>query len=166
MKIFRVTLVPVFMLSLISCATIVSKSTYPVSVQSNPSGLSFTVTNKAGTVVHQGTTPSTVSLASGAGFFKAQSYRINVMKGSKVVGTTSLTAEMDGWYLGNILFGGLIGLLIVDPASGAMYALPKQTTVNVASSIALKVTEPSGFQIALIESLSQEERDTLIPLSK
>lgn len=30
---------------------------------------------------------------------------------------------MDGWYIGNLLFGGLIGMLIVDPATGAMYKL-------------------------------------------
>jgi hypothetical protein len=29
-----------------------------------------------------------------------------------------------GWYLfGNVVFGGLIGILIVDPATGAMWAL-------------------------------------------
>ena len=27
---------------------------------------------------------------------------------------------MNGWYIGNILFGGLIGFLIVDPLTGAM----------------------------------------------
>lgn len=37
---------------------------------------------------------------------------------------------MDGWYFGNILFGGLIGFLIVDPATGAMYTL-KPDTLNV-----------------------------------
>jgi len=29
----------------------------------------------------------------------------------------------NGWYIGNIVFGGLIGLLIVDPLTGAMYRL-------------------------------------------
>ena len=32
-----------------------------------------------------------------------------------------LETRMNGWYLGNIIFGGLIGALIVDPATGAMW---------------------------------------------
>lgn len=38
---------------------------------------------------------------------------------------------MDGWYWGNILFGGLIGMLAVDPATGAMYKLPKATSAGL-----------------------------------
>jgi hypothetical protein len=35
--------------------------------------------------------------------------------------TMPLVCKLDGWYIGNILVGGLLGMLIVDPASGAMY---------------------------------------------
>ena len=35
---------------------------------------------------------------------------------------TKLTKKFNGWYLGNIIFGGLIGL-IIDPITGAMYDL-------------------------------------------
>lgn len=36
---------------------------------------------------------------------------------------------MNGWYIGNLLFGGIIGLLIVDPATGAMWTLiPRKLT--------------------------------------
>jgi hypothetical protein len=34
-----------------------------------------------------------------------------------------LDSTLSGWYFGNILIGGLIGLLIVDPLTGAMYDL-------------------------------------------
>lgn len=34
-----------------------------------------------------------------------------------------ITFSIDGWYFGNILIGGLIGLLIVDPATGAMWKM-------------------------------------------
>lgn len=30
---------------------------------------------------------------------------------------------MNGWYFGNLLLGGVIGMLIVDPATGAMYRI-------------------------------------------
>ena len=35
------------------------------------------------------------------------------------------------YYIGNIVFGGLIGLLIVDPATGAMYKLPETTAATL-----------------------------------
>jgi hypothetical protein len=36
---------------------------------------------------------------------------------------------LDGWYIGNILLGGLIGMLIVDPISGAMFKIA-ETDLN------------------------------------
>ena len=38
---------------------------------------------------------------------------------------------MDGWYIGNIVFGGLIGWLVVDPASGAMWKLQDSVHGNL-----------------------------------
>jgi hypothetical protein len=40
--------------------------------------------------------------------------------------TISVECKLNGWYFGNILIGGLIGLLIVDPATGAMYKLSSE----------------------------------------
>ncbi|WP_321436341.1 hypothetical protein [uncultured Bacteroides sp.] len=34
--------------------------------------------------------------------------------------------NLNGWYFGNLIFGGLIGILIVDPATGAMYRLERE----------------------------------------
>jgi hypothetical protein len=36
--------------------------------------------------------------------------------------------------LGNIVFGGLIGLLIVDPATGAMWKLEETQVINLAKN--------------------------------
>ncbi len=45
--------------------------------------------------------------------------------------TTRLEATLDGWYIGNIIFGGLIGFLIVDPLTGAMWKLPEQAMTSL-----------------------------------
>ena len=37
----------------------------------------------------------------------------------------TVDTELSGWYLGNFLFGEVIGLLIIDPATGAMWRLPE-----------------------------------------
>ncbi len=34
-----------------------------------------------------------------------------------------LEAGVNGWYFGNIIFGVLLGILIVDPATGAMWKI-------------------------------------------
>ncbi|WP_338877195.1 hypothetical protein WBJ53_16280 [Spirosoma sp. SC4-14] len=47
-----------------------------------------------------------------------------------------LTRKVDGWIAGNIIFGGLIGL-IVDAADGAMYKLsPEQVRAELRSNTA------------------------------
>jgi hypothetical protein len=112
-----------------SCATIVSKSKYPVSIDSTPRGADITITNRRGDQVYSGKTPTLVKLKSGAGFFTNAKYAIKISKDGFTTKTVELRATLNGWYLGNLVFGGLLGLLIVDPASGAMYKL-KQLDVN------------------------------------
>ena len=34
-----------------------------------------------------------------------------------------LQSKVSRWYFGNLLFGGMLGLVIVDPSTGAMYNL-------------------------------------------
>ena len=61
--------VVLFMLSMLflssGCASILSKSTYPVSITSEPSGADFTIYNKDGQEIHVGHTPATVDLEAG-----------------------------------------------------------------------------------------------------
>lgn len=45
--------------------------------------------------------------------------------------------DLDGWYFGNILLGGIIGMLIVDPATGAMWKIDTEylnETLNSSST--------------------------------
>jgi len=112
-----------------SCATIVSKSKYPVSIDSTPRGADVTITNRRGDQVYSGKTPTLVKLKSGAGFFTNAKYAIKISKDGFTTKTVELRATLNGWYFGNLVFGGLVDLLIVDPTSGAMYKL-KQLDVN------------------------------------
>ena len=132
MKTLNTTLTGVAAIMLASCASIVSKSEYPVSLMSSPAGAKVQV-KKNGMVVHEGTTPSTVTLSASSGFFTAAKYEVIFSKKGHPQQTIPLTADIDGWYFGNILFGGLIGLLIVDPATGAMFKLPESLNASFAS---------------------------------
>lgn len=113
------------------CASIVSESNYPVSVQSSPAGANYEITNEAGMVVSSGVTPGQVTLKAGAGFFDGELYRIAYKKNGYQDQIAMLDTEVDGWYWGNIIFGGLLGMLVVDPATGAMYKLPNSAHGNL-----------------------------------
>lgn len=111
---------------LTGCASIVSKSNYPIVVDSSPSEAIVTITDRAGAEVFKGETPATVTLAAGNGYFKKARYQVSFEKTGYETKTVPIECTLDGWYFGNILFGGLIGMLIVDPNTGAMYRLEKE----------------------------------------
>jgi hypothetical protein len=111
---------------LTGCASIVSKSTWPFSVDSNPSGANVVVTNKSGREVYKGKTPVAMKLKSGAGFFSKESYTVSLALNGYETKKVNVECKINGWYFGNIVIGGLIGMLIVDPATGAMYKLDSE----------------------------------------
>jgi len=55
----------------------------------------------------------------------------------------TVRGEIEGWYFGNIIFGGLIGLLAVDPATGAMYTLKPNSVGTLDSLRSRELTETS-----------------------
>ena len=121
--------------SLVGCASIVSKSQWPVTVQSNPSGAKCVVAKKNGVQLHTGETPMTLTLNSSEGYFSKAAYTINCNKDGFAPSASEISADVSGWYLlGNLGFGGLIGWLIVDPATGAMWKLDETHVVNMAKN--------------------------------
>ncbi|MBA3029530.1 MAG: hypothetical protein FP816_12080 [Desulfobacteraceae bacterium] len=99
----------------------------------------MTITNKSGKVIFEGKTPTTVSLKASAGYFKGENYTVAFKKEGYAQHTAQIERGVDGWYIGgNILFGGLIGWFIVDPATGAMWTLKDlnvSLTANQSSSV-------------------------------
>ncbi len=109
-------------LSLVSCASIVSSPNRMVTITSNPTGAEFVVKRNNGLSVSSGVTPATVTLNSSAGYFQPAKYVVEFKRKGEIQ-SIPISASMNGWYVGNLFFGGLIGLLIVDPATGAMWKL-------------------------------------------
>lgn len=117
--------------ALSGCASIVSDSKYPVSIQSDTPDTTVIIKNRRGQQVHTGVAPLQVTLHAGNGFFSKAKYSIDFEKEGYVSSRQPFDATLDGWYFGNIIFGGLIGILFVDPATGAMWKLPESTTGNL-----------------------------------
>jgi len=88
-----------------------------------------TIYDHDGIAIHRGATPLTVPLDSGRGFFLPASYRVECAMPGKPTQSGVISASWNPWHLGNLVFGGAIGLLIVDPATGAMYRLPRNYSV-------------------------------------
>ncbi|WP_262640771.1 hypothetical protein [Vibrio diabolicus] len=142
------------------CSTIVSKSDYPVTIHSNPEGATFSISNEDGEIVQKGLTPSTITLDAGAGFFDGETYTINLKKEGYFDNTYTLESSVDGWYFGNILFGGLLGMLVIDPATGAMFSLPDSVNVELSES----EVSSNTLNIISIEKLDTEQRSKLIKI--
>ena len=148
---------------LAGCASIVSKSEYPVSITSNPTGADFVVKKSNGLPIASGVTPATITLGASDGYFKPAKYAVEFRrKGS--VQTVPLTAKVDGWYFGNILFGGLIGLLIVDPATGSMWSL-KDTVIATFQQTADAKPAQRTLQIVDINTLPMQYHSQLVALN-
>ncbi|HHJ52456.1 MAG TPA: PEGA domain-containing protein [Caldithrix abyssi] len=147
-----------------SCATILSKSSYPVTINSQPDGATITITDQNGVKVYEGSTPTTVTLKAGAGFFKGASYTVSFQKPGYAAQTITISKELDMWYIGNLVFGGLIGLLIVDPLTGAMWKLPSNVNATlVRSSTSLNI-DGQQLRMVLLDDVPLELRSKLIPV--
>jgi len=106
------------------CASLISGSSQVVSLSSSPPGATVDVVSKKGKVIYSGTTPAMVSLKRGRGYFAGADLKLRVSKDGYDPRELPIKNSLNPWYLGNIVFGGLIGLLVVDPLTGAMFALP------------------------------------------
>jgi len=148
-----------------SCASIVSKTSYPIAINSTPLGAKITITNKKGIDIYSGNTPVNLKLDAGNGFFSKASYQVKFEKDGYSSKTVPVNFKLDGWYIGNLVFGGLIGLLIIDPATGAMFKLDTEflnetlTPTNSTANIGNK-----GLEIFYLNEIPMDWKDHLVSI--
>ncbi len=157
-------IIGVFLIS--SCASIVSKSSYPVSITSSPDQAEFVITNKHGMQIHSGKTPSTVTLKSSCGFFQGEDYKITFNKDGYSPNSATISSSMDGWYVGNLLFGGLIGILIVDPATGAMWKLPPAISSSMDKKDTALNSSGKSLYVLSYNSIPDSVKGSLVSIAR
>jgi len=158
-KITNVLLLIVVITVFSSCASIVSRSSWPLNVNTTPGGAKVEITDRKGVVVFNGISPAFMTLKSGDGFFVKQSYTVKLTMDGYAERIVPVNCTLNGWYVGNVFIGGLLGMLIVDPATGAMYRLERefidetliQNTSSTGSS--LKVVDISSIPASVREHL-------------
>jgi hypothetical protein len=149
--------------SLSGCATIISGSKYPVSIKTEPAGADVVITNKFGKEVYKGVTPATVWLKSGAGYFSMANYNVTLNKPGFKEQLENIHFTFNGWYVGNVLIGGVIGLLIVDPVTGGMWTLPASERKIKTSLKPVEVTlNAPHLEIQDIKDITPDMKEKLV----
>ncbi|WP_116812258.1 PEGA domain-containing protein [Steroidobacter cummioxidans] len=148
------------------CASIVNGGNRDISIATQPPGATASVRKSGGgimDVVAVEKTPCTISLDPKGGYFSGQSYTLRLeMPGYKPT-EIELTPKMSGWYWGNLVFGGLIGMLAVDPATGAMWNItPEKIDRKLASGQVAMIKNKTGFVVVLESELTPSERMAMV----
>lgn len=165
---FKPTLLAVAATTLLAgCATILSKVDYPVNLVSEAEGTKVSVVDEMGVTVFTGTTPAQVTLPAGKSYFNALEYSFIFQKEGQAAQTVKIKGELDPWYFGNILFGGIPGLLIVDPLTGAMFKLPETITPTGVPAKKAETDDKSANSVYIMttDQLSAVERASLQPIN-
>ncbi len=154
-----------FIFLLTSCASIVSKSSYPISINSSPSESKITITNKKGVEIYRGSTPATLKLDAGNGYFSKAHYQVKFEKEGYATRNVPVNFKLDGWYIGNLVFGGFIGFLIVDPASGAMFKLDTEFLNETLEPVTAN-TSNEEVKLYNLEEIPEDWKKHLVQVSK
>lgn len=115
-----------FSVFLSGCASVMCGSEKTVNISSHPPRVNFTIKDAKGNIVVKDISPTNVTLKRGGGsWFKSADYKITFEKEGCKKKTIPIRQGLEtGWYVaGNILVGGVIGWVIVDPLTGAMYTI-------------------------------------------
>jgi hypothetical protein len=148
-----------------SCATIVSRSSYNVRLASSPDDAKVQVVDRKGNEIFNGTTPTQVVLKSGAGYFKKAIYIIRYTKAGFLQKEVTINSDVNGWYFGNLVFGGIIGFLIVDPITGAMYKLDRtELNETLAADKRTGGKQERTLEIVNIDQIPSAMRNRLVEL--
>jgi hypothetical protein len=99
------------MLLIESCATIISGSKQEFLINSEPSSADIYIND-----MYVGKTPMNFLLA------RKNAHTITIVLEGYHDYKLNLKKEFNGWFLGNLIFGGIIGI-VVDAATGSMYKL-------------------------------------------
>ncbi len=154
------------LLSLCSCASIITSGDRKVQVTSHPTAATVTVYDIRSNVVTTATTPTTVKLKKGAGYFKGADYRLVVEKAGYQPREYEIRHDINGWYWGNFALGGMLGFLVVDPLTGGMWELkPDQIDAELVPVQPAVTLGEQRLVILARQQLTPEQQQRLVPLA-
>jgi len=145
------------------CATIVHGGPRAISVGSAPVGAKVSIYDRSNTLVMTNTTPFIAQLSTKYGYFKGQDYRLVFEMPGHPTAEVNLTSSVSGWYFANLVFGGVIGMLIVDPLTGAMFNLsPEKIDQTLTATQASVIRDRTGFLVVLASQITEQQRTQMV----
>lgn len=104
------------------CATIVTHGDKTMPIISTPDGATVEIKDsRMDKIVSKNKTPFQATFERGDGYFLKKKYILNLSKDGYISEKLEVSPSFNAIYIGNILVGGLIGILIVDPLTGDMW---------------------------------------------
>jgi hypothetical protein len=151
----------VFALTLAGCASIISGTSQDVKISSSPAAANIKVERSSKTgmeTVWQGQTPANVSLK------RKYAYLLSVSLDGYQPIEMPLESSTNGWVWGNLLFGGLIGL-VIDYSNGAAKKLePDQIDVQLVSVVTAHLHQDMLYAVFRIQDTDGALRVAPVPL--
>ena len=148
------------------CASIVHSGPRAIPIASSPPGAKVSIYDRSNRLVMTNTTPFVAQLPVKFGYFKSQNYRLDFELPGHAPASANIESSVSGWYFGNLLFGGIIGMLIVDPLTGAMYNLkPEKIEQPLTQSQADTIRSGNGILVVLASQVTDGERSQMVPVN-
>lgn len=137
-----------------ACGTIINGSKQNVSFSSTPSGATVFVDNQ-----QMGVTPVSLSLS------RKDSHDVRLTLPGYQPYEMKLTRGISGWVFGNIIFGGVPGL-VIDAVSGGLYKLsPDDVQATLVSGTAMHTGDGLVVLVVLSADPSWEKIGQLEPVA-
>lgn len=122
---FRLSAVILLAATLPACATLTTGTSQTVTIVTNPPGASCQLRRDNAVIGTVSTTPGTVEVSK-----SSRAIAVSCTRPGHNDSTGTLGAEFQAMTLGNVLIGGLIGV-IVDASSGASSSYPTTITMSL-----------------------------------
>ncbi|MEM9366238.1 MAG: hypothetical protein AAGD07_09585 [Planctomycetota bacterium] len=113
-----------------------SKKRYDVTMDNAGGPTYFSVADRNRNVLHEGVTPQQVSLDAKAFPYWPATYHVTFAGNQDNSEVKTVKAGWDNWLVGNILLGGVTGL-VVDGATGAAFKLPSRVEGGIQQQFAV-----------------------------
>lgn len=142
------------------CATIFKGTSQEVKINSTPAQAKIVVKTTMGVIFWEGATPANVLLA------KKNEYTVTIsLAGYKETTVNVMHDGIEGWFFGNLLCGGVLGM-VVDLVNGAIHKLgPLDINVTLATA---HLQDNSEVLYAVFYALDShgDLRSMAVPLQK
>jgi len=139
-----------------------------VNIRSTPDQAKVLITDESGTDVFEGTTPTNVTLEKKKGFFSGKTYTLKISKEGYSDKVIMIDTQANGWYLGgNLVFGGLIGWFIVDPATGAMWTFDtNEVNATLEEMKEGSIDKAMELKVLLLQDVPESIREKMIRIEE